>query len=91
MNYSAAQNSFGICLECDIGVHKTLLLAIQYYKRAANHGHRDVGNSFGFCLEHSRGVQQNMEMAAEYNKFAACQDYSEAEFNHSRYLRLLRR
>jgi TPR repeat protein len=35
LNHAAAQNSFGICLERGIGVHKNLFLAAQYYQRSA--------------------------------------------------------
>jgi TPR repeat protein len=91
MKNAAAQNSFGIFLERGIGVHKNLLLAAQYYQRAAQQGHPHGANNFGFCLEHGRGVQQNIELAAEYYKFAADLGHSEAKLNHDRCLRLLGR
>jgi hypothetical protein len=45
---AAAENSFGICLERGIGVHKNLSLAGQYYLRSAQQGHPDGANNFGF-------------------------------------------
>jgi hypothetical protein len=45
-----------------------LLLAAQYYRRAAQQGHPDGANNFGFCLDYGCGVQQNIEMAAEFYK-----------------------
>jgi TPR repeat protein len=86
---SSAANSFGICLERGIGVHKNLFLAAQFYRRAAEQGHPDGANNFGFCLEHGRGVEQNFELAAQYYKFAADQGHSEAKLNYNRCLRLL--
>jgi TPR repeat protein len=71
LNPTAAQNSFGICLERGKGIHKNLFLAAQYYQRSAQQGHPDGANNFGFCLEHGRGVEQNIEMASEYYKFAS--------------------
>jgi hypothetical protein len=56
------ENSFGICLEPGIRVHKSLFLAAHFYRRAADQGNPDRANNFTFCLEHGRGVPQNVEM-----------------------------
>jgi hypothetical protein len=66
-----------------------VLLAAQFYERAAKRCHRDGANNFGICLEHGRGVEENIEMASEYYKFAADQGHSEAKLNFKRCLRLL--
>jgi TPR repeat protein len=89
MKNASAENSFSICMERGIGVHKNLFLAAQYYQRAAQQGHLDGANDFGFCLEHGRGVRQNIEMAAEYYKFASDHGHLEAKLNCDRCLHLL--
>jgi TPR repeat protein len=59
----SAEKSFGICFECETGVHFNLVFSVCYSKRSAKPGHPDGANNLGFCFEYRRDVEQDSEEA----------------------------
>ena len=75
-----AQNNVGYMYEEGLGVPQNYLLAMNWFRQAADNELAQAQHNMGMLYHHGYGVAQNLEEAFRWFKLAADQELAESEY-----------
>ena len=73
-----AQSNLGLMSEKGQGVQQDYVVAVKWYRRAAEQGDANAQYNPGFMYHYGQGVQQDYAEAVKWFRRAAEQGYAEA-------------